>query len=347
MSRVRFTLPQVKDYPDSRPSACVRCGSVLLNRHGSVKKRITDLYMSEVTVIRYRCADCLRTFRHYPEGVDSHDQSLRLRGLSALSWALGLSLRSVSHLLAALGCCLSRMSVWRDVQESGSGALSGWVNRTRGRVRVMGADETVVRLKGKKTVVGFVADAKSGQIVGMDVLVNRDSERFTRWLQRYVSRFGVEAMVTDDLSTYKPVVERLGVEHQVCIAHVRKNVRRRVDEIDGWDWRRARIWRLLTELSEGGGRELLRMERAVRAEPKLCRLVVELCGKWPSLLCRQRVRGMPQTNNCTERTIGRSKIRYKTVRGYKSMEGMMNGLGLTQWVWSGREGLDLGELVAA
>ena len=29
--------------------------------------------------------------------------------------ALGLSLRSVSHLLSALGCDLSRMSVWRDV----------------------------------------------------------------------------------------------------------------------------------------------------------------------------------------------------------------------------------------
>ena len=56
---------------------------------------------------------------------------------------------------------------------------------------------------------------------------------------------------------------------------------------------------------------------------------------------------MPQTNNCTERTIGRSKIRYKTLRGYKSTEGMLNGLGLTQWVWSGEEGLDLGELIAA
>ena len=155
MSRVRFTLPQVKDYPDSRPSACPHCGSVILNRHGKVTKRVTDLYLSEVTVMRYRCTDCLRTFRHYPEGVDSHDQSLRLRGLGALSWALGLSLRSVSHLLAALGCCLSRMSVWRDVQESGSGALSGWVNSARGHVRVMGVDETVVRLKGKKTVVGL------------------------------------------------------------------------------------------------------------------------------------------------------------------------------------------------
>ena len=26
-------------------------------------------------------------------------------------------------------------------------------------------------------------------------------------------------------------------------------------------------------------------------------------------------------------------IRYRTVRGYKSEEGMMNGLGLTQWAW--------------
>ena len=54
---------------------------------------------------------------------------------------------------------------------------------------------------------------------------------------------------------------------------------------------------------------------------------------------------MPQTNNCTERTIGRSKacaglrsgIRYKTVRGYKSEEGMMNGF-LTDTVDMERSG---------
>ena len=42
----------------------------------------------------------------------------------------------------------------------------------------------------------------------------------------------------------------------------------------------------------------------------------------------------------TERTIGRSKIRYK------SEEGMMNGLGLARWVWSGVVGLHLGDLIA-
>ena len=42
-------------------------------------------------------------------------------------------------------------------------------------------------------------------------------------------------------------------------------------------------------------------------------------------------------------------IRYQVQdsQGYKSEEGMMNGLGLTQWVWSGADGLDLGDLIAA
>ena len=214
MPRVRFTLPQVKVFPDTRPSACPRCGSVYLNRHGPVTKPISDLYVSEVTAHRYRCCDCGRTFRHYPRGVDHHDQSHRLRALAALSWALGLSLRSVSHLLGALGCGLSRMSVWRDVQQAGTSALDGWLSRVRGQVRLMGADETVLKVRGRRTVVGFVTDAANGRLLGMDVLVERDSDGFVKWLSRYVSRFGVESMVTDDLNTYKPVVEHLGVEHQ-------------------------------------------------------------------------------------------------------------------------------------
>ena len=86
-------------------------------------------------------------------------KSIRLRGLAALSWALGLSLRSVSHLLGALGCDLSRMSVWRDVQAAGTIALGGWLSKDRGRVRLMGVDETVLKVGGNRTVVGFVTDA--------------------------------------------------------------------------------------------------------------------------------------------------------------------------------------------
>ena len=67
-----------------------------------------------------------------------------------LSWALGLSHRSVSNLLTALGSALSRMSSWRDVQE---------------------ADETMLRMKGEKVVSGFVTDAVSGNLLGIDLLV--------------------------------------------------------------------------------------------------------------------------------------------------------------------------------
>ena len=167
----------------------------------------------------------------------------------------------------------------------------------------------------------MVTDAQSGRLVGIDLLAEQDSSGFMEWLSGYVEELGVKAMVSDDLSTYKPVVV-VGLEHQVCVAHVRKNVSRRLKEIEGWDYYKALIWRLLTELPEGGGRMLLGMERGVRDEPELRRLVVGICGKWRSLVCHRRVIGMPQTNNGTERVIGRSKVRYKTVRGYKSIDGL-------------------------
>ena len=66
-----------------------------------------------------------------------------------------------------------------------------------------------------------------------------------------------------------------------------------------------------------------------------------------ALLCHRRRGDVPWTNNMTERAIGRSKIRYKTVRGYKSESGLLNGFWLTQWAWSGADGLELSELVAA
>ena len=255
-----------------------------------MKKAIKDLYISRVTVVRHRCVDCGRTFRRYPEGVDRHIQSKRLRALSALSWALGLSHRSVSDLLTALA--LSRMSSWRDVQEAGVGAM-------RARVEVLGVDETVVKLKGEKAVVGFVMDAERGRLLGIDLLVKRDRSGFTEWLSGYVDKFGVKAIVSDDLNTYKPVVEELGLEHRICLAHVRKNVRRRLKEIEGWDWHKARIWLLLSELPEGGVAELMRMERNVREDAELRRLVVELSDKWRSLTRHKSASGLPETNNCT------------------------------------------------
>ena len=105
------------------------------------------------------------------------------------------------------------MSARRDVQEAGRnarGKQSGWAG---GQI---GADETVVRVKGVTAVVGVVTDAATGQVLGLVVLVERDSDGFMERLGDFARDYGVEAMVTNDLSAYKPVVKRLGIDHQIC-----------------------------------------------------------------------------------------------------------------------------------
>jgi hypothetical protein len=51
--------------------------------------------------------------------------------------------------------------------------------------------------------------------------------------------------------------------------------------------------------------------------------------------------GLDGTNNASERAIGKSKIRYRTVRGYKRLEGMCNGITLTQHLYRGVAELNL------
>ena len=46
-----------------------------------------------------------------------------------------------------------------------------------------------------------------------------------------------------------------------------------------------------------------------------------------------------------EEAITKSKVRYKTVRGYESARRAVSGVALTQWVCSGAPKHDLGELV--
>ena len=153
--------------------------------------------MSEVAAIRYLCVGCKSTFTHYPQDVDRNGCSVRLRALMSLMWALELSRRSALHPLSAPECPASRMSSWRTVQEAGRTAARGMSKRVAGRTPVMGADETIVKVRGKAKLAGFVAEAESGELLGIDMPVERDSDGFADWLKGYVERLGVNAVVTD------------------------------------------------------------------------------------------------------------------------------------------------------
>ncbi len=342
--RVRLLVPQVNPQPADRPAACRWCQSPLLQRHQAVPKALIDTQVRETQAIRYRCTACGRTFRHYPEGVSHYRQSQRVMGLAVLFWTLGLSEWATSHVLRALEAGIHRSSVHRDRLRAG--ALLQQRGVAMGRVRVLGADETGVRVRGAAQLVGFVVDGESGKTVGVDVLVKQDSAAFQRWLQQYTQALGVEVLVTDDLATYRPVSHQLRLPQQVCLAHVRKWVAQRLRRIRGWEEEQGLVRELVRTLPADGGEQLLRLERRVRRSPPLRRLVVDLLGRWPALVYHQGRPWVPTTNNRTEQAIGKSKVRFKTVRGFKSVTGMLAGVALTQWLYSGAEEHDLAELVA-
>ena len=341
--RLRLLIPQVNPQPAGRPKTCRWCGSSLLQRHQAVPKALIDTQVRQTQAIRYLCTVCHRTFRYYPEGVSRYRQSQRVMGLAVLFWTLGLSEWATSHVLHALEAGIHRSSVHRDRLRAGAVLRR---HQPAGCVRVLGADETAVRVRGKATLLGFVVDGESGKTVGVDVLAEQDSPAFLRWLQSYTERLGVEVLVTDDLLTYKPVSEALGLEHQVCLAHVRKWVTKRLRRIPEWETEKALIEQVVRELPPDGGEQLLRLERRVWRSPPLRRLVVDLLQRWRSLVCHQRRVGVPSTNNWAEQAIGKSKVRFKTVRGFKSVRGALAGVALTQWLYSGAEVHDLRELVA-
>ena len=52
------------------------------------KKAVRDLLHQEVESFRWRCLKCKRTFRVYPQGVSSAQQSNRVKGITVLPYLL-------------------------------------------------------------------------------------------------------------------------------------------------------------------------------------------------------------------------------------------------------------------
>ena len=84
LSVIWLRLPQVKTQPQKRPRTCPNCNSYILQRWGRITKPVRDTHELEVEIHRYRCCDCGKTFRAYPEGVDRAERSTRMRQLAAL-----------------------------------------------------------------------------------------------------------------------------------------------------------------------------------------------------------------------------------------------------------------------
>lgn len=340
MSIIVLQVPEVKYSQVIRPTDCPYCSGETFQRWGGITKPVRDPHFSEVFVYRYRCCQCKRTFRFYPEGVDRADQTRRMQVLAALGWVLGMSYRGLVGYLAAFGVSLGRMSAWRDVQ-----AQAEQYRRERqwAKVRVLGLDGAYVRGWGKVQPVLVAVDLGTGQPVAIGYADEKDPRAVRRFLEPLVQRLGVSVIVTDDLASYKQVTGQLDLEQQICQFHLRRWVGRTVRDLTGtvpeeWQWVIREVKQILEELPQEGEKRLVELWRKMPQSrqgrssqgfspvDQLRHLLVRLMEDYPRYRVFDWQPEVPWTNNTTERVIGKMKMRARTVRGYKNWLGMQNGM---------------------
>jgi hypothetical protein len=339
MSIVVLKLPNVKRKREERPKKCPYCEGETFQRWGPVKKPVKDIRVRQVQVYRYRCCQCKRTFRHYPEGNSRADQTERLRVLAILLWRLGLSHRASRLILSGLQVFVSHMLIWRDVQAEAQAITkrNPWKP-----VRVLGLDGAYVLGWGEKQPVLVAVDLGNGEPIAIGYLNEQDPQALRRWLAPLVQRHGITVIVTDDLSSYKIVAEQLQLGHQICQFHVRRWVGKALRELqetipNEWLWVLDEIHNLIDLLPPDGSQTLYALWKKLpgrRSKPdqprspleQLRDLLLRLCQDWQNYCTFQSEPLVPWTNNATEHAIGRMKMRARTVRGYKSWPGMHSGL---------------------
>jgi len=339
MAIVVLKLPNVKQKMEERPRQCPYCQGETFQRWGQMMKPVKDIRVRHVKVYRYRCCHCKRTFRHYPSGNTSADQTERLRLFAIVLWTLGLSHRASSLILSGLNVAVSHMTVWRNVQQE-AGKIKKrdqWKS-----VRVLGLDGAYVLGWGQKQPVLVAVDLGTGKPIALGYVNEYDPQAIRRWLEPLVQQHGITVIVTDDLFSYKVVAEKLQLGHQVCQFHVRRWVGKTLKDLQKtipkqWLWVLDEIRELLEFLPPDGGHNLYNLWKQLPgrlSKPNQERLALEqlrdlllrLSQDWQKYCAFQSEPQVPWTNNPTERAIGKMKMRARTVRGYKSWTGMQAGL---------------------
>lgn len=351
------------------------------------KKPLRDTKYEEVKAQRWRCLSCRRTFRVYPQGVSRAQHSDRLKGLAVLLYLLGLSYGAVEDALGALGWFLSKTTVYRDVQAAGEKARqlrANWLRQQEGKVRFVGADPTRVRRAGEDVIVALAVDAQHGPVLEIVLLDNEQAETLRGWLQPLLEHVGAEVLVSDDADGFKAVADAANVGHQVCRRHVTANVLAFIAEarerlltdpppppkgmevtpdqlladLESLEW-------IILGLPEKGAQMLEEMYlRYAHAPPpgkgeqatlwyRARNRFLDLWNNWARLSCYLRLKEkkgeeLHATNNVTERAIGWAvKERYRTMRGYKRDESILNVTTLTAWLLEQPAGYDLTPLIEA
>ena len=387
--RLKLILPQVKPTEFKKPTICPHkdCQGRHFEHHQEVEKLLKDTRYGVVSAHRYRCLRCKRTFRVYPEGVTRAQTSQRVKGLGVMFYLLGLSYGATSLALEALGVYVGKTSVYDVVQAAAEQVPGLKRNNVFAGLRTpaLGGDLTSVKCNGKWLPLGLTVDDTTGLVLTVDELTAEDARTLKEWMEPIAEAVDAKLLVSDDADAFKTVAKELGLQHQVCKSHVKRNTETFIENLEtkvesdedgslatiGITPEQAledlrRLGELILSRQPEEENELEEMHyRYIGAAPpgqgekataayRLRLMYLDRWNLWRSLT-RYRTWQGPEaetvdgTNNGCERAIGWwVKERYRTMRGYKRPKSAVNVSRLLAWCGNhlDRGGANLALLIA-
>lgn len=194
MSIVFLRFPNVQSAPNRRTRRCPYCDSAIVQSWGQQAKTVRDSQAQEITIHRYRCCACGRTFRTYPDGIDRSLLSQRMHHLAALTIAMGLSVRQVCEVFSGLGISMSRMTIYRDGREM---ALRLGLDGERRFKQVYIIEAAQIIPGGVRAGVRLVIDLGPGRVVALGILDEFNPHAVHGWLEPLCREIGAQVTVIE------------------------------------------------------------------------------------------------------------------------------------------------------
>ena len=370
--RLRMVVAQVNPAAIEVPIRCAYAGCTGRKFHlrQEVTRPLRDTVYREVVVHRYQCLKCQRSFRVYPQGTTSAHTSQRVKGLAVLLYLLGLSYGATSLALEGLGVYLCKSRVSDAVQETATRVPGLKREQVFAGLKTaaLGGDLTSVKCQGEWLPLGITVDPITGLALSIDALAAQDIKALKEWIEPIAKTVGATILVTDDADGFKTVADEVGVQQQICKAHVLRTTEALLDkyqplvakDADGSlhaigvspEQAAADLTRLGELVKSRRRKQAVELEalhrRYVEAAPppegahfslayRLRLLYLDRWNLWHRLTRYRSWKGpkgetLDGTNNASERAIGWwIKERSRTMRGYKVLENAVNVSRLLAW----------------